>query len=285
MSAATNASKKIISNSVLLTLTLNLKPMKSVLRSFFLIINYKTLIITALSVISSIVCFHLGLIARFPDMLVGVAIVFPVVFSIGSAYNRRETALQRFSDFKGHSITLYYATRDWIQVDTENRMPAQIKTMIREMVKLIRVMFISKNRDEWDYNEKKIYDYFSDLSRMTIEMRALGVQSTEISRINQYISKMIIAFDNLKIIHTYRTPVTLRAYSKVFIYIFPIIYGPYFASTFKEYSAHLEYVMPVLYSFILVSLDNIQDHLENPFDEVGEDDIRIDETEITKHMN
>ena len=34
--------------------------------------------------------------------------------------------------------------------------------------------------------------------------------------------------------------------------------------------------MPVLYSFILVSLDNIQDHLENPFDGVGEDDIIID---------
>lgn len=83
----------------------------------------------------------------------------------------------------------------------------------------------------------------------------------------------------MKIIHNYRTPVTLRAYSKVFIYIFPIIYGPYFASTVGDYSASLEYVMPVLYSFILVSLDNIQDHLENPFDDVGEDDITIDAEE------
>ena len=91
-----------------------------------------------------------------------------------------------------------------------------------------------------------------------------------------YLSKMIIAFDNMKIIHNYRTPITLRAYSKVFIYIFPIIYGPYFASTHQDYSIYLEYVMPILYSFILVSLDNIQDHLENPFDEVGEDDIKID---------
>jgi hypothetical protein len=33
--------------------------------------------------------------------------------------------------------------------------------------------------------------------------------------------------------------------------------------------------MPILYSFILVSLDNIQDHLENPYDNVGEDDIDI----------
>lgn len=258
--------------------------MKRVLRSFFLIINYKTLIITALSVISSTICFHYGLIAKFPDMLVGVAIVFPVVFSIGSAYNRRETALQRFSDFKGHSITLYYASRDWIAPGKDNHLPLKIRTMIGEMVHLIRGMFTSAHRHEWAENEKKIYKYFSELSRMTIDMRNMGVQSTEISRINQYISKMIIAFDNMKIIHAYRTPVTLRAYSKVFIYIFPVIYGPYFASTFRDFSHSLEYVMPVLYSFILVSLDNIQDHLEHPFDEVGEDDIRIDEGEVTRYM-
>lgn len=259
--------------------------MKRVLRSFLLIINYKTLIITTLSVISSEVCYRLHLIAKFPDMLVGVAIVFPVVFSIGSAYNRRETALQRFSDFKGHAITLFFATRDWIADDKGNELAMRTRVMIGEMVQLIREMFTSSHRHEWEQNEKKIYEYFSELSRMTIDMRKFGVQSTEISRINQYISKMIIAFDNLKIIHAYRTPVTLRAYSKVFIYIFPIIYGPYFASTFKDFSAQLEYVMPVLYSFILVSLDNIQDHLEHPFDEVGEDDIRIDEREITAHMN
>lgn len=33
--------------------------------------------------------------------------------------------------------------------------------------------------------------------------------------------------------------------------------------------------MPVLFSFILVSLDNIQEHLENPFDQIGEDDVMI----------
>lgn len=71
--------------------------MRRVLKSFLLIINYKTLIITTLSVISTYVCYHLGFTAKFPDMLVGVAIVFPVVFSIGSAYNRRENALQRIS--------------------------------------------------------------------------------------------------------------------------------------------------------------------------------------------
>jgi hypothetical protein len=257
--------------------------MRSILRSFFLIINYKTLIITVLSVASTYICYHLDLTAKFPDMLVGVAIVFPVVFSISSAYTRRETALQRLSDFKGHAVAMYYAMRDWPS-DKANDLPERSRFLMNELTRQIKDMFSKHERKDWEKNEHAIYDQFSKLSLLTMEMRDVGVQAGEISRVSQYVSKMIIAFDNLKIVHAYRTPITLRAYSKVFIYVFPIIYGPYFASTFHDYSAHLEYVMPVLYSFILVSLDNIQDHLEHPFDEVGEDDIRIDEQEMVGVM-
>jgi len=257
--------------------------MKQIIRSLWLIINYKTIIITALSVISTYVCYQYGLTAKFPETLVGVAIVFPVVFSIGSAYNRRETALQRWADFKGHAIAVYYATRDWTS-NKENDLPKRTKETVIEMMHLLKLL-LRGNRNEWQANEIKLFSLFSNLSGITMEMRNYGVQSGEISRVSQYVSKMIIAFDNLKIIFVYRTPVTLRAYSKVFIYIFPIIYGPYFASTFHEYSSQLEYVMPVLYSFILVSLDNIQDHLENPFDQVGEDDIEIDAHETSRLLD
>ncbi len=257
--------------------------MKKVLRSFLLIINFKTLIVTALSLISTYICYRMNLIARFPDMLVGVAIVFPVVFSIGSAYNRRESALQKFADFKGHAIAIYFAARDWTS-DKENDLTQRLKILINEMMVTMRVMFTTTDREKWLVGERKIYEYFSSLSLLVKDMRNHGIQSSELSRINQYVSKMIIAFDNMKIVHDYRTPVTLRAYSKVFIYVFPIIYGPYFASSFKDFTPGLGYVMPVLYSFILVSLDNIQDHLEQPFDEIGEDDIRISESEIVEHM-
>jgi hypothetical protein len=36
------------------------------------------------------------------------------------------------------------------------------------------------------------------------------------------------------------------------------------------------YVVAVLYTVVLVSLDNIQDDLENPFDGAGADDLRLD---------
>jgi hypothetical protein len=217
-------------------------------------------------------------------MLVGVAIVFPVVFSIGSAYTRRETALQRLADFKGHAIAIYFAARDW-STDNNHDLHIQSRKIIHDMMLLMKDMFRTDHDPEWGGNEKKMYAQFSTLSRLTMELRKYGVQSGEISRVSQYVSKMVIAFDNLKVIHNYRTPITLRMYSKVFIYIFPIIYGPYFASILKDFSPSLEYVMPILYSFILVSLDNIQDHLENPFDNVGEDDIVIDAEETTQLLS
>lgn len=252
--------------------------MIKIVKSLRLIINYKTFLVTGLSVLSSYLCFHWGFIANFPDMLVGVAIVFPVVFSISSAYMRRETALQRYSDFKGHAIAIYYASRDWTS-NKENDLPTRARTILHDLFLTLKMMVKVKDHHQLDDFEKKIYAHFSKLSHLTMEFRNYGVQSGEISRVSQYISKMIVAFDNIRMIHRYRTPVTLRAYSKFFIYTFPIIYGPYFANTFHSFSAQLEYVMPILYSFILVSLDNIQDHLEDPFDGIGEDDIVIEAEE------
>jgi len=43
--------------------------------------------------------------------------------------------------------------------------------------------------------------------------------------------------------------------------------------------------MPVLFSVILVSLDNIQDHLENPFDQVGEDDVVINPEKFVARLD
>ena len=91
---------------------------------------------------------------------------------------------------------------------------------------------------------------------------------------------MLISYNVVRNVFFYRTPVTLRAYSKIFIYFFPILYGPYAASTFDDYSHNIAYVFAVLYPIILVSLDNLQDHIENPFDQVGEDDIKFEVDEL-----
>ncbi len=51
---------------------------------------------------------------------------------------------------------------------------------------------------------------------------------------------------------------------------------------FDDFSAHAGICNALFFIVsILVSLDNIQDQLENPFDEVGEDDIVIEAEETS----
>ena len=200
--------------------------------------------------------------------------VFPVVFSIDSAYKRRERALWMLSDFKAHVLAIYLASRDWLEGNEEFEI--EVKDKLIGVYGSIREIFT--NGSEKD--QLTIYKKLSDLSLLMKKFRQLELPSGEISRVSQYISKITVDVENLASILRYRTPVTLRAYSKVFIYTFPILYGPYFASVSGHYSPNLEYMMPVLFSFILVSLDNIQSHLENPFDQVGEDDIVFDVDEF-----
>jgi hypothetical protein len=71
---------------------------------------------------------------------------------------------------------------------------------------------------------------------------------------------------------------------EVFIAILPPLYGPYFAYFAQDCLSGMAYVMPVLFSLILVSLDNIQAHLENPFDKVGEYDITINVQQFVERL-
>jgi predicted membrane chloride channel (bestrophin family) len=242
------------------------------IRSLYLIINYKTLIVTALSLVSTWLCMRYNFQANLPLTLVGIAIVFPVVFSIDSAYKRRERALALLADFKGHLKALYMAATDWLPIDEEEYLK-QYKTDIREVYSAVRAFFITKDSEE--EGERRIALAMTQLSTTVQKLREYDLPSGEMSRVNQYLSKLWVSIDNLKSIYFYPTPITLRAYSRVFIYSFPVLYAPYFVYAAQSYSVGLEYMMPVLFSFILVSLDNIQAHLESPFDQIGEDDIKF----------
>ena len=255
---------------------------RRIFRSVGLIINYKTFIVTVLSVVSTWACFYYDFKADLPMTIVGIAIVFPVVFSIDSAYKRRERALNYLADLKAHSVSLVLAFRDWMPaVDKKYSKPVR-KALVRLYVAM-QDTFV-EHRNEESHFEKMVYPIITDLSKYLQGYREEGLQAGEMSRVNQYLSKILVDIENLRTILEYRTPVSLRAYSKVFIFSFPILYAPYFVYHAQEFSEGLQYFTPIIFSFILVSLNNIQDHLENPFDQVGEDDIHFRVEEFKKML-
>jgi len=238
-----------------------------------LIINWKSLVIAMVAVGSTWASIHFDIKADFPLTIISTAVIFPIVFSIGHAYKRREVTLDDYGTIKAHGRAIYFAARDWLPGHNEDRL-THGKAALENLMQATRDLFKGKPKDMAE-NEEAVYAAFSELSEFIKRMRGEGLPGGECSRCNQYLSKMIISFEHAKHVYQYRTPRTLRAFSDFFIVTLPIIYGPYFAHEAGEYHPWLAFIMPLLFALILVGLDNIQTHLEDPFDQIGPDDVTI----------
>jgi hypothetical protein len=253
------------------------------LKNLYLIVNIQTFIISFLAVTSTAICIHFKYEADFPLTIITMSIVFPIVFSIGGAYKRREAALKEYAAIKGYLRALYFVPIDWLE-NVNDSNPEKLLTIIESIFKNIKLMFTNSDLEINKY-ENKIYSDFSEISSyINNDLRSKGLSSGECSRSNQYLQKLMISFESIKHIYQYRTPRTLKAFSSLFIFIIPILYGPYFAFQAENMSFGLEYITPVLLSSILVSLENIQEHLENPFDQVGEDDVKFNVEKFVENL-
>ncbi len=248
-------------------------PVPRSLSSILTVINAKSLLIAALGVASTWLCLITGIKADFPLTLIATAIVFPLVFSISTAYARREKALEEYGAIKANGRSLYLASRDWLPTHDEGR-DTRLKGSLHELLSACRDMCKSPI-DKMPGFERRIYGAVGGLSQFASDMRHAKLASTECSRLNQYVSRIATAVENIRHIYEYRTPRTLRAFSNFFIPLLTVLYGPYFALQAEQFDAKLFFVMPILFALILVGLSNIQDHLENPFDQIGEDDVAI----------
>jgi predicted membrane chloride channel (bestrophin family) len=131
---------------------------------------------------------------------------------------------------------------------------------------------ISEGRDA---HIGRIFELYSEISSSIEKLRKRGASSEDIARANQHLKNIMIDVERMNNIARYRTPVSLRAFTRVFLNLLPILFGPHFA--FIDYPDYplIGYVIAGMYGFVLVSLDNVQDHLENPFDGIGVDDLKL----------
>ena len=150
-----------------------------------------------------------------------MSVVFPIVFSIGEANKRRETALKEYAAIKGYLRAIYFVSRDWLKKPKEENVD-KMKMIIKDLFLNLREMF-THSIDDLQTNETKVYRSFSKISiYIKNDLRGEGLSSGEFSRTNQYLQKMMISFESLKHIYQYRTPKTLRAFSALFIKLMPV---------------------------------------------------------------
>lgn len=251
------------------------------------IFNWNTPVLIVIAMLATYLCIQFSWQMDLPMTIIGIAVVFPIVFSISGAYKRREVALVYYGNIKAMARMMYFASRDWLRDEDDKSKQNQkdFRFFLTETLSTTRELFLAETRDAQNQKEEELYALFSKLSKTVEKLRDRGLSGSEVSRVHSFLSKLIISFESLKHIFQYRTPRTLRTYSRVFIYVIPIIYAPYFAYIAEGKNLAFAFILPILFALIFTSLDNIQEHLENPFDQFGEDDIKINANKFKNNLD
>lgn len=242
------------------------------MKYFIDVINLKSILVILAACISTMLCKHFNFHFDVPTELIGIAIVFPIVFSINAAYSRREQALKHYASMKSLAFSIKLAHSHWPQ---ENNV---------EKVKNLDIIYSKLFNDMFEYLKSKspksetyhnIMSHFKEIAISIENLRKLGVFPPELVKMNDHLRMLIIDFENIINIKNYRTPNSLRSYTKVFLNFFPIIFGPFFAHVAAIKTLPFGIILAIIYALVLTSLDNIQEDLEDPFDGIGSDDINL----------
>ena len=194
--------------------------------------------------------------------------IFPLVFTIRGSFRRREKALEHLSEFRGTLKTLDYFFMSNLKLTDEDKL--EINGILVKISNNLMNQLKTNSHEtgQVDGNIDELYN-FIQLHKEFIS----GKREEKIYRLMQDLHETI---ENVHAINVHRTPISLKAYCLIFIYIFPLIYAPsiiYRVGT--ENSVWITYFIVVLSQFILISLYNIQNQLEYPFDDKGMDDIKL----------
>tara|TARA_R110002167_G_scaffold336596_2_gene544004 strand:+ start:234 stop:986 length:753 start_codon:yes stop_codon:yes gene_type:complete len=233
------------------------------------ILNHRTVFVLVISVLSTYLCYRYNFNFNLDLTLISIAIIFPLVFTIRGSFRRREKALEHLSEFRSTLKTLRYFLL------SNDEMPADGKDEFLNVLSEISGALMKHLGDnasttkELDATVDKIYQFIIDKNALISK----GLRE----KIFRYLKDLHESIENLNAIHAHRTPISLKAYCKVFIYIFPVIYTPSIINNIgPETHQSVAYFIVILTEFILISLYNIQNQLEYPFDDKGLDDIKLD---------
>ena len=242
---------------------------------YLAIINHRTLITLLLSLLVPYCAYNFEIIYNIDLTLISIAIIFPLVFAIRGAFKRREKALEFLSLHRAAIKTISYYFINSAKLTDE------AKKEINEILNDLSNSFLD-HLSQSNYNTDKI-DSKTALIYQFIEKHNEELSGGSKQKIFRFIKDVHVSQENLIAIHTHRTQISLKAYCLIFIYMFPVIYTPTIINKIGlENPMGLTYFVIILSEFILISLYNIQDQMEYPFDKDGLDDIKLDYFKVNR---
>ena len=222
-----------------------------------------------IAILSTFLSSHFNIVFHVDLTLLSIAIVFPLVFAIRGSFRRREKALGHLSKFRSALQTVHYFIVSNAELTDSSK---EEMTEILEEISEETLDHLAKK----EINTTRLDEIIDKVQHFMNTREEVTSKSLK-DRIFRFMQDLHESIENLHAINVHRTPIVLKAYCKFFIYIFPLVYAPTVIYNLGPHtSVIVAYGVVILTQFILISLYNIQDQLENPFDDDGPDDIKLD---------
>tara|TARA_X000001036_G_scaffold138027_1_gene130824 strand:+ start:791 stop:1579 length:789 start_codon:yes stop_codon:yes gene_type:complete len=250
-------------------------------KAIFSVFNFRLLIILLETVFIYFLYKNYQINFNVDFTIMSIAIVFPLVFSITSAYQRRQDAINFYLEFRNKIIDLtnvFYAVENIKKKDYLKLFDSLKKVQSH----LIDYMIKENNEEIFDQIRSKRKDvlFIIDSHKKLFNER----EKDSLIRIK---NELFLSAEKIRGIKIHGTPISLKKYCLIFIYFSPLLYNSH--SFVNSNSLSLENFIPLLYvlvvSFVLMALYNIQDYIENPFDQKGLDDLKIDKLKVNETEN
>ena len=244
------------------------------------VFNFRVVLIIIETVIIYFLYDYYQINLKIDFTIMSIAIVFPLVFSITSAYQRRQEAINIFAEFRNKIIDLtniFYAVEK-IEKDDYNRL---YRVLMEAQEILIDYLKKPNTKEEFNALRQKrksiliLIDNYKGLFNEREKDSLIRVKN-----------ELFLTAEKIRGIKIHGTPISLRKYCLIFIYLSPLLYNSQLIVARTTVGADLEIIISLLFSlvvsFVLMALYNVQDYIENPFDQKGLDDLKIDEMEFNQ---
>jgi hypothetical protein len=239
------------------------------MKKFSFIFNLQTLIILALTLLSSWVSINYRLSSYFDFLILGLVIAFPLTFSLREAFKRRERAIQYLSYFKSCMQSVY---EGFYYSKLEEEKKLQIKKTLFNISDLLMDFLIKPNGSDIEL-QKKVDEVmaFMETNEDALPKRLPVKLMLYYSRVRESIYFLMAT-------KRHHTPFGVRFIVLTAIYIFAIFYpSALLNKTGFDVSSIYIFLMCITKGLVLISLRNVQVYLEDPFNQNGPDDIRLDD--------
>ncbi|MGB1448613.1 MAG: hypothetical protein ACPG8F_02130 [Flavobacteriaceae bacterium] len=210
--------------------------------------------------------------------IMSIAIVFPLVFSITSAYQRRQEAITVFAEFRNKIIDLtniFYAV-DKIKKEDYNALFSSLMDAQNILIDYLKNPKTTKEFNALREKRKEIL--------ILIDTHKSMFNEREKDSLIRVKNELFLSAEKIRGIKIHGTPISLRKYCLIFIYLSPLLYNSQLIVARTGIGINLETIISLLFSlvvsFVLMALYNVQDYIENPFDQKGLDDLKIGEMDV-----